>query len=183
LKTLKEGLMFFDNWTALLKVVLVGSLAYASLVILLRISGKRTLSKMNAFDLVVTVAIGSTLATVLLSKDVTLSEGVLALALLVLLQFIVTWISVRSPGFKHFIKAEPVMLFYRGEFLPDTMKKERVTRDEIAAAVRRENMPSFENVEAVVLETDGTFSVVSKSDTERESSLEFVRNYEPGRKT
>ena len=75
--------MFFDNWSDLLRVVVVGTLAYASLVVLLRISGKRTLSKMNAFDLVVTVALGSTLATVLLTKDVALVEGMLAFALLV----------------------------------------------------------------------------------------------------
>ena len=50
------------------------------LVIFLRLSGKRTLSKMNAFDLVVTVALGSTLATVLLTKDVALADGALAFA-------------------------------------------------------------------------------------------------------
>lgn len=67
--------MFFDGWTGLLRVLVVGTLAYAALVLLLRVSGKRTLSKMNAFDLVVTVALGSTLATVLLSRDVALAEG------------------------------------------------------------------------------------------------------------
>jgi uncharacterized membrane protein YcaP (DUF421 family) len=70
--------MFFDSWTGMLRVVVVGTLAYAALVLLLRATGKRTLSKMNAFDLVVTVALGSTLATVLLSKDIALAEGVVA---------------------------------------------------------------------------------------------------------
>ena len=69
--------MFFDSWAGLLRVLVVGTLAYAALVLLLRVTGKRTLSKMNAFDLIVTVALGSTLATVLLSKDVALAEGVL----------------------------------------------------------------------------------------------------------
>ena len=67
--------MFFDGWAGLLRVLVVGALAYAALVLLLRVSGKRTLSKMNAFDLVVTVALGSTLATVLPSRDVALAEG------------------------------------------------------------------------------------------------------------
>ena len=79
--------MFFDSWTGLGRVLLVGTLAYVALVLLLRISGKRTLTKLNAFDLVVTVALGSTLATVLLSKSVALAEGVVALALLVSLQY------------------------------------------------------------------------------------------------
>jgi uncharacterized membrane protein YcaP (DUF421 family) len=63
----------------------------------LRVSGKRTLSKWNAFDFVVTIALGSILATVLLSKDVRLAEGLTACALLVGLQFLNTWIAVRSP--------------------------------------------------------------------------------------
>ena len=71
--------MFFSTWAALGRVLVIGPLAYVALVLLLRISGKRTLTKLNAFDLVVTVALGSTLATVLLSKSVSLAEGVLAL--------------------------------------------------------------------------------------------------------
>ncbi|MEW6117462.1 MAG: YetF domain-containing protein [Nitrospirota bacterium] len=175
--------MLFDSWTGLLRVAVVGSLAYISLVILLRISGKRTLSKMNAFDLVVTVAIGSTLATVLLSNQVALAEGVLALTLLIFLQFAVTWVSVRSKRFKRFIKAEPTMLLYRGEFLYDVMKRERVTEEEIAAAARREKVPSLDNVEAVVLETDGTFSIITRTgaaNAEGRSSLEYVSNYNSG---
>ncbi len=66
-----------------------GPFRHAGLIVMLRISGKRTLSKMNAFDFVVTVALGSTLATVFLSKDVVLAEGLLELALLIGLQWIV----------------------------------------------------------------------------------------------
>jgi uncharacterized membrane protein YcaP (DUF421 family) len=102
--------MFFDGWTGLLRVAVVGTLAYAALVLLLRVTGKRTLSKLNAFDLVVTVALGSTLATVLLSKDVALAEGVLAFALLILLQFAITWLSVRSERLQGLVKAEPQLL-------------------------------------------------------------------------
>ena len=87
--------MLFDSWAGLGRVLLVGTLAYVALVLLLRISSKRTLGKLNAFDLVVTVALGSTLATVLLSKSVALAEGVLALGLLILLQYLIAWLSVR----------------------------------------------------------------------------------------
>ena len=72
--------MFFDTWSGLLRIIVVGTLAYAALVVLLRVWGKRTLSRMNAFDFVVTVALGSTLATVLLSRNVALLEGVLTFA-------------------------------------------------------------------------------------------------------
>jgi len=67
--------LFFDSLHDLLRVVLIAALAYAALVGVLRLAGKRALAKLNAFDLVVTVALGSTLATVLLSKDVSFLEG------------------------------------------------------------------------------------------------------------
>ncbi len=87
------GSMLFDSWGGLGRVLFVGVLAYGALVAILRISGKRTLTKLNAFDLVVTVALGSTLATVLLSKDVALVEGVMAMTVLVSLQFAITWLA------------------------------------------------------------------------------------------
>jgi uncharacterized membrane protein YcaP (DUF421 family) len=64
----EEVAMLFDSWARLGRALLVATLTYAALVLLLRISGKRTLTKLNAFDPVVTVALGSTLATVLLSN-------------------------------------------------------------------------------------------------------------------
>lgn len=78
--------MLFDGFQGLLRVALVALLAYGSLVLVLRFAGKRALSKLNAFDFVVTVALGSTLATVLLSGDVAFLEGFLAFAMLALLQ-------------------------------------------------------------------------------------------------
>jgi uncharacterized membrane protein YcaP (DUF421 family) len=166
--------MFFDNWAGLGRTLIVGVLAYAALIFLLRISGKRTLSKMNAFDLVVTVALGSTLATIILSKDVALAEGVLALGLLILLQFIITWLSVRSATISHLVKAEPALLYHRGKFLEKAMKAERVTEDEVRAAVRAQGIAAMEKVMAVVLETDASFTVISYSNTDSTSALHGV---------
>ena len=87
--------MWFDDWSDIVRVLIVGTAAYVGLVALLRISGKRTLAKLNAFDLVVTVAFGSTLATILLSSDVSYAEGVTALVLLAVLQFVAAMISSR----------------------------------------------------------------------------------------
>lgn len=154
--------MFFDNWMGVARTVLVGTLAYISLLLLVRVSGKRTLSKMNAFDLIVTVALGSTLATILLSKDTPLVEGVLALGLLIFLQFSITWLSVRSKTVSHLVKAEPRLLFHKGEFLQESMKKERVDEGELLQAIRSQGIGRLDQVEAVVLETDGTFSIVER---------------------
>ena len=166
--------MLFDSWSGLLRVVVVGSLAYGALVALLRVTGKRTLAKMNAFDLVVTVALGSTLATVLLSKDVALAEGVLAFALLAGLQFSVAWLSVRSEHFRKLIKSEPRLLVSRGQILDSAMRDERVTRDEILSAARLSGYAGLEDIEAVVLETDGSFSVVGKAREGRQAALDAL---------
>ena len=153
--------MFFESWRGLGRVLAVGLPAYVFLVALLRVSGNRTLSKMNAFDLVVTVALGSTLATVLLSRDVVLVEGLAALTLLVALQFAVTWSSVRSRTVDRLVKSEPALVVRDGEALPGAMRRARVTLEEIRAAVRQAGLADVEAASAVVLETDGTLSVMS----------------------
>lgn len=152
--------MFFDTWASLGRVLVVGPLAYAALVLVLRVSGKRTLTKLNAFDLVVTVALGSTLATILLSKDVALVEGLLALALLVGMQFVITRLSVRSGRFQDWVKAHPTLLLHRGRFLGGALLAERVTREEVLAVLRSNGVEDPADVAAVVLETDGSFSVL-----------------------
>lgn len=168
--------MFFNEWSALARVAIVGLATYAALVIMLRVSGKRTLSKMNAFDFVVTVALGSTLATVLLSKDVPLVEGVVAFAVLLLVQFVITWLSVRSKTVSHLVKSTPRLLFHQGRFLEQAMKAERINEEEVLQAVRTSGFLSLERVAAVVLETDGSISVMPVSDqSESPSALANVR--------
>lgn len=153
-------MVFFDSWRGVLRVLVIGALAYAGLVAMVRVSGNRTLSKMNAFDLVVTVALGSTLATILLSTRVALVEGLAAFGLLIGLQFVVTWLSARSTRVNDLVKSEPILLFFHGRMLPGQMRRARVVEGEVRAAIRQQGLAALEDVEAVVLETDGTFSVV-----------------------
>ena len=158
-------------------MLVIGTLAYAALVLLLRVTGKRTLSKMNAFDLVVTVALGSTLATVLLSKDVALTEGVLAFVLLILLQFAITWLSVRSERVQALVKAEPRLLLHHGRLLHGALRRERMTEEEVRAAVRSQGIASLNEVAAVVLETDGSISVLRRAEEGRASALANVAGH------
>lgn len=166
--------MFFGGWDSLLRTLVVGVLAYVTLVVFLRISGKRTLSKLNAFDLIVTVSLGSTLATILLSKDVALAEGALAFAVLIGLQFIVTWSSVRTRWVRRVATGEPRMLLYRGQLLQTALWRARVTEGEVLAAIRSSGVASLGLVEAVVLETDGSLSVVKQGEGGGSSSIEGV---------
>ncbi len=167
--------MFFDSWHDLVRLAVVGPCAYIGLVVLLRVTGKRTLSKMNAFDLVVTVALGSTFASALLSPEVSLTEGLAAFALLCALQYVVTFFSVRSERFQALVKAEPTLLLHRGEFLPVALRKERVTRVEIIAVLRAQGVAELQDAAAVVLETDGSFSVISSAPSKKIDVLRNVR--------
>lgn len=170
--------MFFDGWASIGRILIVGSLSYIALVLMLRVSGKRTLAKMNAFDLVVTVALGSTLATVLLSKDVSLVAGVFAMALLIGLQYVVAWFSVRSALVRRVARSEPRLLVRRGQMLDHALKSERVSKDEVLAAIRKEGLAGTHDVDALILETDGSFSVVPSTSKIGNAALQAVRGYE-----
>lgn len=161
-----DSSVFFQQWGNLIRVIVVGVLSYAALVLVLRVSGKRTLSKMNAFDLIVTVALGSTLATIILSKDVALLEGLVAFGVLIGLQYVVTWSSVRSQTVSHLVKSDPTLLYYDGSFLRSQMIRSRIVEDEVLAAVRQQGVASLDLVEAVVLETDGSLAVVQRADAD-----------------
>ncbi len=166
--------LFFNGWDSLFRTLVVGKLAYLCLLIILRLTGKRTLSKLNAFDFVVTVALGSTLATSLLNKQVALAEGAVAFLLLCGLQFAVTWSSVRSRWVRDFVKSEPTLVVRNGELLEQAMKKERLTLEEVQAAARSAQLPGIEKAAAIVLETDGTLSVIPASNVDNANSKALV---------
>ncbi len=153
---------FFDSISALVPVILVTPLTYLSLIFILRVTGKRTLSKLNAFDFVVTVALGSTLSATITSKDIAFVEGVTALTLLVLMQLIITWLSVRFNIVDRLIKSKPQILYLNGEFQESIMKETRVNRHEILQAMRQKGFGDLREVEAVILETSGNMSVLGR---------------------
>ncbi len=152
--------MWFDGASDVFRIMLVGVSAYAVLVAALRVSGKRTLSKLNAFDFVVTVALGSLLATILLSTSVSLVEGVVALFLLVGLQAALAFLSTRVPMLAGLVKSAPALLVVDGVMREDVMRSERVHPEEVRQAVRLSGRGGLEEVAAVVLETDGRLSVI-----------------------
>lgn len=166
--------MWFDSWSDLVRVAVIGASAYVTVVVVLRLSGKRTLAKLNAFDLVVTVALGSTLATILLNSDVSWTEGALALALLAVLQSLVAWGAVRWPGGRKVVTARPTLLLRDGRALPEALRAERVTMDEIRQAVRATGSGDVGSIAAVVLESDGSLSVIPAGELGNGSSLEGV---------
>ena len=166
--------MWFHSWGDLAHVLGVGAAAYVALVVMLRVSGARTLSKFNAFDLVVTVALGSTLASALLDTQVALAEAVLAFALLVALQFAVTWTTSRWRPFRRLVKSEPTLLVRAGRLLPGALREARLSHDEVLAALRDAGCPSVAQAQAVVLESNGSITVLTDVRQGEGSSVEDV---------
>mgnify|MGYP006275351393 FL=1 len=169
----------FNNLSSLLHTLVIGSLSYLFLIAMLRFSGKRTLSKWNAFDFVVTIAYGSILATLVLSQQTSLLQGLLGLAVLLAIQFGLTWLASRSSVVQHWIKAEPTLLFFRGDLQLDALKRERITQGEMRAAVRAQGFSALEDIERIVLETDGSFSVIEELNSRSDSALSDVQGYSP----
>lgn len=168
--------MFFSSWYLLFRVIVVATLTYTALVLSLRISGKRTLAQMNAFDYVVTVAFGSIMASAILSKEVVVAEVIVAFGILIVLQYGVAWLSLRLGWFKHLVKSNPHLLFQNGQFFKDIMEQERVAKSEIYQAIRNAGVGSLDQVEAVVLETNGKMSIIQHNSNSDKSSLEDVTN-------
>jgi len=143
--------------------IIIGIISYLVLIVIIRLSGKRTLSKWNAFDFIVTIALGSTLSTALTSTQVSLAQSITAFLVIVLLQFVITFSSVRSREVKNLVKSQPALLLYDGQYHHDTLRRERVVEAEVMAAIRENGIADVESVHAVVLETDGSFSVIPEA--------------------
>lgn len=171
--------MFIGDSSSFTRLLIVGPLAYILVILVLRVSGKRSLSKMNSFDFIVTVSLGSILASILTNENLALLDGILAFSLLLFLQYLTSWLSVRSDFVNSLVKATPRLLFYNGRFDEWSLKKERVSKNEILQAVRSEGHALLDDVQAVVLETDGTFSIIEKTEIDEEAlmSLEDVESH------
>ena len=171
----------FSDLNPFIEIPIAGTITYIAIIIMLRLSGKRTLAKWNSFDFVVTVAFGSVLASALLSTKDEFGKGILAFAMLIVFQFVITWISVRSSLVQKLIKSEPALLLYKGEMQHDVMKKERIAEGEILAALRNSGVSTIEDADAVILETDGSFSVLQNINESSASALKDVRQFDRSR--
>ena len=166
--------MFFDSWGSVARILIVGALAYLIMVAIVRVSGKRTLSQLNAFDLIVSVSMGSVLATTITSTDLTLVDGIVGFAVLAGMQYLVAWMSSKKPSARTVITANPTVLVRDGELLHDEIADNRLVESEILQAIRANGTGDVAEVRAVVLETDGTLSVITDADFGDGSALRDI---------
>jgi uncharacterized membrane protein YcaP (DUF421 family) len=162
---------FFESWYNVGRTVTLSIIGFTALIALLRVSGKRTLSKLNVFDFVFVVAVGSVFAATIIDKDVTLVEGIAALATLIGIQLVLAELAARSPLAERIINGKPTLLLSHGKFIPRALKRERITEEEVRAAIRAKGITRVEDVDAVVLENDGTLTVAWESKRPGETAL------------
>ena len=159
-----QDAIFFDGWDGLAQVAVVAPLVYVAVVVAIRLSGKRTTGQMNNFDWIVTVAIGSIMASGIVIEKVSLAEALLAIGLLIGMQWVLTKLVFESDRVARVVKSRPRLLVEEGEMRREAIAAERVTEDEIHAALRQAGIASVRRVRWMALENDGNFSVVTRED-------------------
>ena len=150
-------------------------ISYCVIFLVIRLSGKRTLSKMNAFDFIITVTMGAVFGSTLLNYQTKLVQGIYVIALLLLFQFTTSLLSSHFSLMESFLRAQPSLLYYKGMYKDRNLKKERISRAEVVQVVREHGIGKMEDVEAVVLEPNGSLSVI-KVQAESKQPLDTLEN-------
>lgn len=162
----------WNGWQPLIRILLIGSSAYIAIVLILRISGKRTLARMSAFDFTIAVAVGAVFGRTLTAKDLSISESLTAIILLAVLQFVFAYLEGRFTVFKKIFNTTPTLLYYKGEFIEKNLHSERLDKSKVIGAARKKGYACMDDVEAVILEIDASFSVIGRSETGKNSTYE-----------
>ncbi len=154
---------FEASWTSLIAICITAVVIYLAVILFTRIAGKRSFSKMSSFDFAMTVAIGSILASTILSKSVSLVQGVVGLAMVYILQISVA-ILRRSTHIEKIIDNSPLILMDGTAILHENLKKARVTEADLRSKLREANVLELSQVRAVVFEATGDISVLHSKD-------------------
>jgi len=154
---------FEASGTSLLAISITAIGIYVAVILFTRIAGKRSFSKMSSFDFAMTVAIGSILASTILSKSVSLLQGVVGLAMVYILQIFVA-ILRRSSHVEKIIDNNPLMLMDGKQILHENLKKARVTESDLRSKLREANVLELSQVRAVIFEATGDISVLHTKD-------------------
>lgn len=169
---------WFDSFDSLYKILVSSIAGYLILIVYVRIAGKRSTAKMNNFDWIVTVAVGSIMASMAVLKDVTVADGAFAMALLLGFQYLLTTATAHWSWARKLFVAAPSILYSNGTFHETAMRKQRVSEGEILSAVRESGLGSLGEVEFVTLEPDAELAIVQPGQDGSHDTVETVPGYE-----
>lgn len=155
--------MFFHSWADIGRAVVSTAIVFLLIVAILRVVGAQAIARMSGYDMVATVTLGSVVATVAVTRGVTIGEGIASLLTLVALQWVLRSLQARWLVAHHAVRQPPLVLVWEGTLLEDRLRSSRISADEVRAAVRKTGLASVADARAVVLENDGEWSVIPRS--------------------
>jgi uncharacterized membrane protein YcaP (DUF421 family) len=153
----------------ILEKVLRTVLVYTFLVVGLRLAGKRELSQLNAFDLVVLLTLSNAVQNAIIGNDNSVSGGLLSAGTLLLVNALVVRFAYRHPQVGRLVEGQPLLLIDQGRIIARHLARERITHAELLAVCHRQGVERLEDVEKAILETSGTISVFIRHPTREET--------------
>lgn len=156
-------------------VIIRATLVFALLWFALRVSGKRQVTQLSAFELILLVTLGDLISQTVMQEDLSLTGGALAVATFTLLSILLSWVSWRFARARPVLDGEPSILLRDGEVNEDVLRYERLPLDDLLATAREHGVRDLADVDFVVLEADGTFSFFTRSGHGREQPRPATR--------
>ena len=141
-------------------LVLRAIFVFFFLIVLTRVIGKRELSSMQPFDLILLIILGDAVQQGLTQDDYSLTGVVLTVGTIAVLQVFVSWLTYRFPRVRPIIEGEPIIVMQDGKPVERNLKRERLTLEEIAEQARKQSIAHLDQIKFAVLETDGTLSFI-----------------------
>ena len=135
---------------------------YILVLIIMRLMGKREIGQMQPFELVIAIMIADLASIPMADIGIPLSNGIIPILALLLLKLLISIINVKNIKLRKFICGSPSILIYRGKIQEKTLKKEKITINELEERLRQNNVFSFGDVEYAILETSGQVTVIQK---------------------
>jgi uncharacterized membrane protein YcaP (DUF421 family) len=175
--------MLFDGWASMGRIAFLAVAGYLLLIVALRLAGAQALGKMSAYDLVITIALGSIVATIPLGTGVTLADGVTVIVIYLGLQRLLRRTLKTRPHWQSVAKNKPRIVVWDGVQLEAEMQVVDVTGSEVLAAVRKAGYGRLDDVQALVLENDGEWSVIGRTSAGDLSALSDLPRPETGPRT
>lgn len=148
-------------WNIALRTILI----YLALLLGLRLSGKREVGQMTLFDLIVLLLLANAVQNAMVGPDTSLLGGIIAAAVLLVVNNLVSRLRLRWTAFRHLVEGSPTVLVLHGQLIGDHLKREGLDEDMLMAALREHGIADIQSVEMAVLEIDGSISVVPSSST------------------
>jgi uncharacterized membrane protein YcaP (DUF421 family) len=144
-------------------IVLRTAAVFVFLLVLTRVIGRRELSSLEPFDLILLIVLGDAVQQGLTQDDYSLTGAFLVIGTFAILQVFVSWIGYRFPSTRPVLEGEPIIIIQDGELIERNLKRERLTRQEIAEEARNQQIAHISEVRWGVLETNGKISFIKAS--------------------